>query len=170
MSLPQPAEDQIEERRSKVWELRVKKGLSIREIGTTLGVPKSTVFDDLEAVRVEVADETKESALRYREIELGRLDDLYARGVERLDAMKNGLDGGDPEAIAPILNSLKGISERRAKLLGLDGPVTFAGSIDGEMSPEAIRLAIAAEFGSHATPRGNDEPDSSTEPPSSKDP
>jgi DNA-binding CsgD family transcriptional regulator len=169
MPLSKTKLDEVEERRSKVWQLRIK-GMSVREIGRQLGINKSTVFNDLEAVRVEVADETKDAALRYRELELGRLDDLYAIAVDRVQKIQERLDratddenkDGLNNSLSALVNSLRGLSERRAKLLGLDGPVEFKGSVDGELSPEAIRLAIAREFSSRATPTVTN--DSSTAP------
>jgi transposase len=165
VSHPASEPDKLADRRAAEWRLRVK-GWSIREIARHFGLGAMTVHDDLEVMRKEIADETKEAALKFREIELARLDEWIRAGNEQLESLGEirTIKEADKEeqarvrvdTIAPLLNSLRGLSERRAKLLGLDGPVEFKGSVDGELSPEAIRLAIAAEFSSRAVPSETD--------------
>ena len=131
-------QDAIIDRRNKAWLLRVK-AWNIREIADELHVSIGTIHSDLEAVRLEVCDDTKDSALRYREIELQRLDSWIKIAADKLSICTEASE------IAPLSNSLKGLSERRAKLLGLDGPIQQVITA-GAATPEMARLAIAEEF------------------------
>lgn len=88
---------------------RVMKGQTLRTIESELGIPRATVarYRDLalEAVTLPTVD-----AARKEELE--RLDTL-------IEAVWTMAQTGDKDAIASYLK----ISERRAKLLGLDKPI-----------------------------------------------
>jgi len=180
MSHPASEPAKIAERRKQVWKLRVK-AWSIRDIAEKLEVSPATIHSDLEAVRVEVADETKTAALRHREVELARLDEWIRIGTERLEAFRvepvsETPDGEVTEpphsddAIAPLLNSLKGLSERRAKLLGLDAAIKseLSGPEGGPVQVEDARARLIAKLSGLAT--GEPSEAETTEPPGSTEP
>jgi len=97
------------EKTLKALTLR-KKGFNYTEIGEELGCARQTacryVLSELEIL----ADKCREEAEHVRALELQRLDDLYTKAWDLVDA------GGSETAIDRCLR----IMERRAKLLGLD--------------------------------------------------
>lgn len=156
---PDISEQEIEQRRNEVWRLRLR-GKSIRDIATELGSSPSTVHRDIDAVTKQLRDDTQGKAERYREVELGRLDDLYSRGIERLEL--EAQEGVEPEASAPLLNALRGISERRAKLLGLDAPAETINTNlneNTEATPERARQLMVEKFGRVSITGAGTDPD-----------
>ena len=99
---------QIESRRSQVIKLRLE-GNSLRAIAQTLGVALSTVHGDLTAMLQGLKDAQKLCAEEYLTLELERLDMATQAIAQRVQE-------GHLGAIDRWLK----ISERRAKLLGLD--------------------------------------------------
>jgi len=97
------------EKTLKALTLR-KKGFNYTEIGEELGCARQTacryVLSELEIL----ADKCREEAEHVRALELQRLDDLYTKAWDLVDA------GGSETAIDRCLR----IMERRSKLLGLD--------------------------------------------------
>lgn len=118
------------ERRAGAWELR-KAGKSYRQIGRALGVSECQAHRDVHRTLSELAAKEFETARYVRDLELHRLDDM-------LDSLWPSVKGGD----ATSVNSALKISERRAKLLGLDaaakteltgadgGPLAIAQQVD----------------------------------------
>lgn len=131
---PDTKGDEIKQRRKDVWRLRIR-GKSIPWLADYFDVSVGTIHGDLEAVRQMVTDDAKGYCARQREIELARIDawiDTATTQLEAIPDLKDYIDGWDfkekglppkIEQLAPILTALKGLSERRAKLLGLDAPV-----------------------------------------------
>src|SRR6185312_4279337 len=91
-------------------ELRAA-GLSQRAIAAQLGVHLKTIQEDLDEGMQAIIVENAEPA---RRLELDRLDRATARMLEALDE--------DTETAAKASAALVRLSERRAKLLGLDAP------------------------------------------------
>jgi hypothetical protein len=128
------------ERRRRAVTLR-KQGLSYQAIANELGMAKSSVHSAvakaMQAFEKEIADE----AILLATLELDRLDSLQAALWEKAMAGKLG-------AVGKVLK----IMERRAKLLGLDGPTKVAPTSAGShlshpepmtMSPEEQTARIA---------------------------
>lgn len=143
--------DEILERRSEVWDLRVK-GRTVREISAMLGVSVGTVQSDLDAVRKELDADNSVRAEIERAVGASRLDaaalkllsiinaepDIETAGIEALASMAN--------AIPSAINALARIEERRAKLLGLDRPYETVVHTT-TASPEEARRLMAEKFG-----------------------
>ena len=142
MSLNAADQDALNARRAEEWKLRVK-GYTVRDIAEKFGLGVATVHADLESVRVEMTDSTREAAIKYREVELARLDSWIKIGTDKLESL-------DPESesMAALLNSLKGLSERRAKLLGLDSAIKteLSGPQGGPVQVEDARALLLAKL------------------------
>jgi len=111
---PHPGEEeQIAARRVQALNLR-KAGASYRAIAQQLGVDVSTAWSDVQA---------ELGALRA--LATTAAEDVRALELQRLDALTAGLfvkatqQGGDARAVMALVR----VSDRRAKLLGLDAPV-----------------------------------------------
>ena len=112
----------IVERRVRAFELR-RSGATYREIARQLGADLHTVHSDIQAELL---------AIRVQTIEEAR--DLRALELERLDAMTVGLWPGIQKGNAANVGAGVRISERRAKLLGLDAPTTSKTEVTGSLS------------------------------------
>lgn len=123
-------DERIAERRVRALELR-KAGGSYRQIATALGVDVATAWDDVQTEMAELRKLAGQAAEDARELELQRLDRWQAKLEGR------GISGGDHRAIAAAVR----ISERRAKLLGLDAPVKLANP-NGTGLFELVRLVM----------------------------
>lgn len=126
--------ERIAARREKVFELR-KAGSHYSAIGAALKINKSTVCRDIAAAMADLQTLTKEAAEDVRQLELARLDRLLAK------LEKGGLKRGDHRAVAAAVR----ISERRAKLLGLDAPTKLAGHDGGALVPSPDLSSLSAE-------------------------
>ena len=102
----------IAERRVRALELR-KQGRSYREIGRELGVDVHTVHGDVAAELYALREAAVTDATELRALEL-----------ERLDVMHAGLSPHIRKGSPPAVSAGVRVSERRAKLLGLDAPTT----------------------------------------------
>ncbi len=104
-------------------ELR-RSGLGFVDIGTKLGIGKSTAHRLVEAGMADARAQITASA-----------DDLKAQELSRLDGLLLKLypsaANGDLQAIDRVIK----IGERRAKLLGLDAPVRTALQGGGDDAP-----------------------------------
>jgi len=98
------------ERRVQSLELR-KRGLSYRAIGRELGISEAQAHRDVHKVLDEFAALERESGEKIRRIELMRLDAM-------VKGLWDGIERGDPSSVTSALR----VSERRARLLGLDAP------------------------------------------------
>ena len=127
---PHPGEaERIAARRVKAMELR-KAGHSFRAIGTALQVNASTVCRDIADEMAELKTLTGQAAEDTRQLELERLDRLWTK----LEA--HGLKRGDYRAVLAAVR----ISERRAKLLGLDAPTKLAGPTGGPIEHAVLYI------------------------------
>jgi hypothetical protein len=129
------SEIELEERRSKVVELKVG-GYSFREIGKQLGINEGTACRDYRAVidRTKAdADETVEEERRTSLARLAKaikvLMPMVALGTEDaiVAAIANGMDPVVARNLAgnslDAMDRLDKLEKRRAALLGLDAPV-----------------------------------------------
>lgn len=129
---PHPGEEaRIAARRVRVLDLR-KSGASYRVIAKTLNVDVATAWADVHAELGEL-----------RRLAASGAEDVKALELQRLDALTAGLfkkatqRGGDQGAVTALVR----VSERRAKLLGLDAPVKLAGPTGGPVL-ERVQLYL----------------------------
>lgn len=136
--LQHPQQDQIyvNERRAKVLEMRLQ-GYTVTKIGETLGISHTLAAAHLANALDSLV---VENATQLRQMELERLDRM-------LTALDAGIGNGDPKAITAAIR----ISERRAKLLGLDKPIQVEATvvtvdlIDREIARLSAKLAGVPE-------------------------
>lgn len=124
--------DEIAERRARVYDLHLVGG-SVRSIADTLGVPRSTVQDDINAV---IRSRTWEETAHLRKAAQGRSDALLAEHTRLYWRAARGAQAvgtpGEPNyqpAVEPdlrlandIATTIVSIEGRRAKLEGTDAP------------------------------------------------
>lgn len=117
---PHPGEEErIAARRVKALEYR-KRGASYREIARACAVDVATAWADVQAELFALRGLAQTTAEDVKAIELHRLD-LYVKGLEKKARR------GDHRAVTALVR----VSDRRAKLLGLDAPVKLAGPTGG---------------------------------------
>lgn len=102
-------------RRQSVLELRLT-GLSLRQIATRLTVDHGTVSRDIQHALKESAERGAHLTETYKQLELSRLDALLATVHGAMDLAET------PGLTLQAVDRALRISERRAKLLGLDAP------------------------------------------------
>ena len=116
------AKERAVERRYKSLRYRLK-GYSFNRIGELLEISNAQAFRDVqEALRLEIEggrDDTEE----LRELESQRLDDLWKKLTARLRNSSGMLN-------LDVVDRLCRLLDRRAKLHGLDKPVTQKVAID----------------------------------------
>jgi hypothetical protein len=100
----------IAQDRAEVLRLR-REGHSYQSIAATTNLSVATVGTYVQAELIELREKTSLDVQSMRDLELQRLD-------EDLRALGPGRRAGDPTSIATAVR----ISERRAKILGLDAP------------------------------------------------
>lgn len=109
----------MEERRVKALELR-KAGLSYRAIAAALDVSEPTAHKDVHTVLARLAKQADGKGEEYRQLELERLDALIASVWSQ--ARGNKKEGIPPDLAA--MDRLMRLMQQRARLMGLDAPVT----------------------------------------------
>lgn len=112
MSTATPAKLSAAERKAQAVNLR-KKGLSYRRIADQLGCSKSIIAKDIKRELQDLREQTRSDVEELRQLELERLDAFQL-------FVSNALSNGD---VLPAIDRGLKISERRAKLLGLDAPI-----------------------------------------------
>ena len=131
MTKSKEAEVEDVQREAQVLELR-KAGLTFVQIGERLGYADHT--GALKAFRRAMAKTLQQPANEYRELELARLDELWARFYPKaLAGQKMALDG------------CLDIIDKRAKLLGLYAPTQMRLMVSDETQREIE--ALAAQLG-----------------------
>lgn len=114
----------ITERQNKAVALR-RQGGSLRAIAKQLGISHEQVRLDIEAVMTEVIAEAKNNVDELRALELEHLDELRLHAMTILTKERKDKDDDwyDVERIKlTAIDRLRRISERRARLLGIDAP------------------------------------------------
>lgn len=114
-------------------------GLSLRAIGTRVGLSHQGVADRITAALAELVTPAAEE---YRQLEAARLTDLTRAAYEVLDGAETG------ELKLRAVDRLTKLSESRRKLLGLDAvepiAVTFERNLDdqGHIVVDALTAAL----------------------------
>jgi hypothetical protein len=101
-------------------------GATYRQIGKQLTVSEKTAYLDVQAELGRLDAIAKEKAERLRDLEARRLDHWTV-------ALAAGIRSGDPRAIGAAVR----LSERRARLLGLDAPLKITGEAS---APLPVRI------------------------------
>ncbi len=105
-------------RREKAAQLQ-QEGNSVRAIAELLGVGRSTVSDDIKAVRTEA----KENSIEFR----NQWIDLHTERLEEVvRVFYPSMQAGDLQSALILLKVL----ERQAKLLGLDAPTSTSLNVE----------------------------------------
>jgi hypothetical protein len=124
----------IAERRVIALRLR-RTGASYREIATQLAVDVATAYADVRAELGALREQTVEEAKELRDLELQRFDEMTAGLWPQVRA------GSPPHVTAAVR-----VSERRARLLGLDAPVITKSELSGSLGVYAERLVAEREL------------------------
>lgn len=115
----------VAEQQVECYELRLT-GMAFRQIATATGLSVGTVHARIEA---EIAERVLPLADAVRKMEVDRLDLWLSKLEAEMDK--------DPVRAIPVAVR---VSERRAKLLGLDAPEKFEGTLT-EITQEDVALA-----------------------------
>jgi predicted DNA-binding protein YlxM (UPF0122 family) len=117
----------ITARQEKAIQLR-RSGLSLREIASRLEVNVATIHSDIKTMLAEAIKENVDNA-----------DQLRAMEIERLDRMTMAIQAQVTAGHLGAIDRAIRISERRAKLLGLDMPVKQEVKHSGGMAIKAYK-------------------------------
>jgi hypothetical protein len=120
-----PVRIETRQREEQALALR-KQGYTYPEIGKQLGISTATAFQMVMRVLAAYEDGIKELVPRVRQLELERCD-------TRTKALSKKVAAGDTHA---ILTDIK-VSERRAKLMGLDAPTEVHSTSEIQLVPDA---------------------------------
>ena len=133
------------DRAAKALELR-RDGATFADIGCSLGITASGAWRMVQTMLRELRETMAEMAEEVRQIELQRLDSM-------LFALRSKIRRADCKAIEVALR----ISDRRAKLLGLDAALKaeLTGAGGGPIAIDEARLRLVQAFSRVAAP---DEP------------
>lgn len=138
---PTGTRENAAERRVQALKLRIA-GASYRVIGEQLGVSGKTAWEDVHHALAELAELEEALTKEYRALELARLDDWTLDAARILKTTHPLVSGGkvlsgftesgkvigltDEGPKLQAIDRLLRISERRARLLGLDAPSKVA--------------------------------------------
>lgn len=103
------------QRKQKAVRWRIQ-GWTYRQIAERLETGPGNAYRLVKEALDDLRAECKEDAAELREIEIAKLDAAEKEAWRRLR-------GADDADAAKMLNTIKGISESRRKLTGLDAPV-----------------------------------------------
>jgi hypothetical protein len=104
-------------------------GLPYRQIAQALGVDTHTAWADVAAELASLREKTVERAEELRALELQRFDKMIA-------GLWPDIEAGSPPAVTAAIR----VSERRARLLGLDAPVVTKSEVAASLGIYAERL------------------------------
>lgn len=122
----------IEARQHTVWGLR-ESGMSVRDIAVKLNVSMPTVYADLDYVSRLLEQQNQDPLVVARNVELAKLD-----------VLEQEIINSSPAGHLAAINLRLKISERRAKLLGLDKRQTSINvNVDvSSLSDEELQLLV----------------------------
>lgn len=131
----------IAERRAKAFSLR-KAGASYRQIAQQMAVSLNTAYADIQAELLELREQTKTDAADVRDMELQRCDEMIL-------GLWPAVRRGDPKSVMAAVR----VSERRAKLLGIDAPSKqeLTGAGGGPLEVRELRESLAGKLAGLAT-------------------
>lgn len=110
---------------------RTMQGATIRDVEAELGIPRATVQRYKEKALMSIQLPTVDAA---RQEEIDRLDEI-------IRIVWPSVETGDEKAIASYMK----VSERRAKLLGLDRPIEVSQTVVELTAQEAELQALLAQ-------------------------
>lgn len=125
------------QRRQRAVELRLK-GKTFDQIGRAIGVTKMAAWTMVNKELGEVAKATAETAELLRDVEARRLEEMTEKAHGLMQASSGDLR---LRAIATLVK----VSERRAKLLGLDRPTRVQIEDFSALSDEQLAALAAGE-------------------------
>jgi hypothetical protein len=147
----------MEERLERELTLR-RRGASYRQIARDVNTSAATVHRDIVGELARLARKNEGKTAEWRELELQRLDalDVVASNIlaTRHITVSNGRVVIDPRTAQPFTDddvtlraiaALLRISERRARLLGLDAPTKQEISGSGDSPLEIVVTRVAAD-------------------------
>jgi hypothetical protein len=117
-----------------LWKCE-RPAVPIAQIARELDADVHTIHGDVAAELAALREQTVEQATELRELEVGRLDAM-------IEGLWSRVRDGSPPAVSAAVR----VSERRARLLGLDAPVVSKSEVTGSLSVYAERLAAEREL------------------------
>jgi predicted ArsR family transcriptional regulator len=150
--------------RARACQLR-RAGLTLQQIGDTLGVTRQTVCRYLDATLLDLHTTARDNLDAWRSAHLAELAQVRTIAYHRIAGVPMGdpdADTGDekvderlraeweqgPSRVAPLLLTILRAMEREAKLLGLDAPVEVTGTVvTGPAMSEDDARAVLAKLG-----------------------
>lgn len=133
ISVKMKQEDRILDRQRKVWAERLT-GKNYQAIADALGISMGTVCSDLKTVREGIENENAERAKEEKEIERARLDAIVETYMNKI--MTGTASNSDVSTYIKV-------SERRAKMLGLDAAIASKTELSG---PDGMPLQLASGY------------------------
>ncbi len=139
-------------RRAKALELRVKGKMTMREIAQATGVSVCTAHKDIHWMIDHETGDLDSHIRAERKVENQRLDEWLKKTLSSLETAREVDDQ------VKLLQTALKISERRAKLLGLDAPIKteVEAVVSNEATPAAARSLMEHFFGKVTPPGGSD--------------
>lgn len=149
----------IAERRTEVARL-LRKGWTERRIADELGLTKSTVHNDVEAIATELVESRIADADKARALMTDRLVVAEIAVLATLESAEQQ----DPELVLKATDRLIRLHERLSKMYGTDAPEKLDATVTEGPSPhEAARLvrevfAVSSTAGGEEKRVGSEEP------------
>jgi transcriptional antiterminator len=130
---------------NKVWLLRVECK-TIPQIAKELGVSIATVHKHMVDYRERLDDKNLDLAGIERDRSLAQLDTAMARCLQVLKK-------ANANQAANITNAIRGVVERKAKMFGLDGPISIITNENPQLTKEAARQILQEKLGTRVLPK-----------------
>jgi DNA-binding transcriptional regulator LsrR (DeoR family) len=128
--------DRLAGRDGEIWQAYFR-GATQDELAAKHGISQQRVSQIIAEVRDNIPEETKAQAI-LGEVELLRA--VRARVVELLEAS----DGVEPKLFLDAVDRFVRVSERQARLLGLDAATKVEANVTADESAATIALAADA--------------------------
>lgn len=141
---------QIQDRREKVWELHAR-GHTVRQIADLIGSTRSTVGKDIQIMYKEHHEDNLQDIERHITKENAHLSDLRVRAMDQLykevviKKIENGEEVYDVAEVLDekLLDKLIKISDRIAKLNGLDAALKIEQEINAEGAMPSVNINLS---------------------------